>query len=71
MPSRMTESSTVLQNRCTVVQKKDTPLRKPRNSGGLAEGGQGAADVCDKENEEDDDVHTVLAGAHWPGAGAG
>ena len=27
----------------------------------VAEGGQGAADVGDKENEEDDDVHTVLA----------
>ncbi len=70
MPSRMTESSTVLQNRCTVVQKKDTPLRKPRNSGGWP-GGQGAADVGDKENEEDDDVHTVLAVLIRPGAGAG
>ena len=36
----------------------------------VAEGGQGTADVGDKENEEDDDVHAVLAVLIGPEQGA-
>ncbi len=43
------------------VQRKSTPLRKPRNNGGSPSGGERAADVGDQEDEEHEDVDVVAA----------
>src|SRR6202140_3132002 len=40
-------------------QKKSMPLRKPMNSGRVAERRQRAADIADEENEEHHDMDVV------------
>ena len=55
-PARCATRGSVSGSRCVVVQKKSTPRRKPRKSGGSPERRQRAADVRDQEDEEHDDM---------------
>ena len=59
MPSRMTERHGFAEQMHGRPEEGHA-LEEAEEQRRVAEGGQGA-DVGDKENEEDDDVHTVLA----------